>query len=227
LARHAARRNRYTYTYDKRWRGRKVINKAWFARLDKLVEAVQGPEDWDVLIYGDGSGSTRPNPIGWGTVLICRHNGLIHVENGAHSNGTVYLAEMMPYLLALDWYKAVIAPELPSVSQKVVIVTDNLSLAQTGSKLATGKIHLDSIEHHTAIWAGLDYLSRDGLEISYYHARRETHAGNMLADVISKYSRFAIETVMSPRDEAGNVVDPYYCVAGIQRPVAARRKPKH
>lgn len=201
-----------------------MIDKAWFAHLDQLVAEVQGPEDWDVLLYGDGSGSVWSRPIGWAAVLICKHNGLIHVEYGAASTGTVYVAELMPYVMALSWYKDNVAAELPSVSQKVVIVTDNIGLAHTGAKLAAGKIHLDAIEQHTALWAGLDYLSRDGLEISYHHACRETYHGNRLADVWSKQARFAIEKVIAPCDAAGSVVDPYYCVAGTQRPVAARRK---
>ena len=82
---------------------KKKNNKTEIFTIDECVQQL-GITNWDVLIIGDGSGSTWQRAAGWGAVVIDRATNIYSNLCGSFNIGTSTIAEIMPYVYSLIWY---------------------------------------------------------------------------------------------------------------------------
>lgn len=156
------------------------------------------PEDWDVVVVGDGSGTGYNAACGWAGVLIDRHLKLRKGLHGGMNSGTSYLAELLPYLQALAWYaegpgRAVLSDKMrrdPHARVVVHVVTDSEIVARQGSGRASrrkGRFY----------WAMIEALEQEGFVIHWHWKGRNLLAVNRLCDHIAGLSRKAMEALVA------------------------------
>jgi len=164
--------------------------------LQALVEhlGLAGPNAWDALIIGDGSGQDWELGGGWGGVLIDRYSSNRKLVYGAMKPCTVTLAELFPYLQALAWYTARDGPgrrrkkEINATGRnmQIHIATDSLVVATCG-------MHPESRKAHRELWAAIDAYRASGYNITFHHVQREVIDLNILVDEVSRQARLGIE----------------------------------
>lgn len=150
-----------------------------------------GINAWDVLIVGDGSGSTWDRAAGWGAVTIERETGHREVHAGLVNRGTVNFAELMAYVQALDWLASRERDRRdagsPARAYRVHIITDSDYCRVAGSRsprMAKKNVGLLSI---------LNTYVRQGFVLKWHHLPRENCALNSYADKLSKLMRKLVE----------------------------------
>lgn len=122
--------------------------------------------DWDLILIGDGSGLSATDPCGWAVVLIDRVTGIRRMLMGGQSMGTVTVAELMPYIAALDHFHLAmrgqqhLKPGQP-YDLTVHIFTDSQHTAKAGA----GK---HSRAKHGGLWAAMTYFERQGYRLRWH-----------------------------------------------------------
>jgi hypothetical protein len=148
--------------------------------------------DWDILLVGDGSGSKWDHPCGWATTLIDRATEGRKLVFGANNLGSVNMAEMLPYLMALSWFHQQFGKE--RLRQRapihVHIITDSQVTAQHGTRVAN---HALPNVGHRPFWAGIQELGRMGYRLTYHWAVRSDSTLNWMADLIAGLARREIK----------------------------------
>lgn len=106
--------------------------------------------DVDLLLVGDGSGTTHEKPCGWACVCFEPKTEEFRLERGGSSSGTNNLAELTPYVHCLWNYQVRLEKEEPlyRVCKKVVIVSDSEWVV----KCALGLYSKNALLH---LWEGL------------------------------------------------------------------------
>jgi len=150
--------------------------------VDALLQHLQVPA-WDILLVGDGSGSTWEGACGWSCVLVDRQTRGRKLFFGGMNVGSNYLAEAMPYLHALLWYhQASGKGRIHKFGlQRVAIVTDSASF--TNGLISTNP------EALPMFWGAWNEMKRMGYVIEPRWLRRSTISMNVLVDMIAGKSR--------------------------------------
>lgn len=151
-----------------------------------------GVTDWDALIVGDGSGSSISGAGGWGAVMVDRASGTRQLVLGAMTTCSNYLAELMPTLQAMLWYRG-------SLGQQVVarragtggfvtvhVVTDAEGLARAGNKQG------DRSGVAAPLWAALDRACEYKYRLVWHWVGRDRVDLNRLADYLSRTGRIEL-----------------------------------
>jgi len=151
-----------------------------------------GVTDWDALIVGDGSGSGVGGTGGWAATMIDRHTCYRRLLLGAMSTCSSYLAELMPTLQAMLWYRetlgrAVVARLAGTGGVATVhVVTDSQGLALTGNKT------LDRGGPAAPVWAALDRACGNKYRLVWHWVRRDQVDLNRLTDYLSRQGRLEL-----------------------------------
>jgi ribonuclease HI len=158
--------------------------------------------DWDVLIVGDGSGTSWERGCGWASVLIEHYSNRRKTFNGAMSVGTVNIGEVLPYVQAMSWYSR--GPGKARLHDRrtngvpdgremlhVHVITDSEVVANQGNNPERRK-------SNTEWWAALDHIASKGYLIHWHWMARDRLGLNVLTDHLSRASRVAIEAVDLP-----------------------------
>lgn len=161
----------------------------------ELLQAVldrTGITTWDILVVGDGSGSTWDRACGWASVLVDRESRGRRAFYGAMNLGSVNFAESMPYLQALNWYDANVGKARLKQQDhiNVHIITDSQVVAQWGVS-AQNQPHPP--RKHLPVWAGMRAYYELGYRCTWHWAPRMTTQFNWLADCIAGLSRRGLE----------------------------------
>lgn len=194
---------------------------------DNAVEAAQeqellgaiihrlGIRQWDLLLVGDGSGSGWAQSCGWASVLIDRNNLLGRVAArrffyGAMNQGSVNIAEAMPYLQALQWYDVHFGKEMLKTRGllQVHVLTDSQTIAHWGTQAMTNEVALP--RKCLVIWAAMRELRRLGYHITMHWAPRMTTQLNWASDLVAGLSRTHI------KDALGITIDPTIAIRAAQ-----------
>ena len=172
-----------------------------------------GVRTWDIAIFGDGSGSGWNVGVGWGATLVERKSGNRKTFYGGMSQGTVSIAELMPYIHALSWYTEHgkrVGDE--SVSTKVVLVSDSQVLVTSGQKFAEARYAMSGVTWAREYWAAIAEFARRGYRFQYVWAARETTALNVFADALARTAFYAMKILPKPVfTDADTPVSPYEC----------------
>ncbi len=146
-------------------------------------------DDWDIVIFGDGSGSNWSRAIGWAGVVIDRASWHRELFYGSSNKGTVNVGELLPFIQGLtwwlDWAKK---KDLSRQVRKVWCISDSAHTVQTG-KCRDKR----DIRANRGLWLVLALLEREGFELHWQHMHRATAAMNCLADHLSRQARVSLE----------------------------------
>lgn len=179
-----------------------------------LSELKIGPNDWDALIVGDGSGTGWEKAAGWGAVLIDHYGSYRKIFHGAWSNGTSHIAELSPYIEVLSWYAA--GPGKlcrgdakkdgdPNAVARVHIVCDNSNIVNQGNRSCERNVY-------PWLWDAISGIERQGFLLKWHWIGRSRLALNRLVDLLSRVARVQSEAVLDVCNETllsetGQVLD--------------------
>lgn len=153
-------------------------------QLEELVtELVLG--DPDVVVMGDGSGSTAELPCGWFYTLFDRRSRWLTEEWGGVSGGTNNYAELSPYLHAMWVYhtRTFGNGELrlkPNVS--VAIVSDSEITVRCGNRQYERRAN-------AGLWAQIEWYEAHGYRMYWHHVTRNSTPFHVKADRLANVAR--------------------------------------
>jgi ribonuclease HI len=153
--------------------------------LEELLKRL-GIDKWDILIVGDGSGSTWTREAGWAAVTIDRKTMSRRVTTGALNVGTVNIAEIMAYVQALECLVAEHEERRRDGEMKlyrVHILTDSDYCRQLGNR--PNRV----IKKNASLWSIFDVFALHGYRLHWHHIKRGTCALNLYCDELSKLAR--------------------------------------
>jgi len=148
------------------------------------VLAGLGIQAWDLLLVGDGSGSTWKIGGGWAVVVIESRSDNRRILTGSFSSATSMRMELFPYIWALDWYATAQYARLRALGRpcRTHILCDN----ETTVKQGNGEYSRRSL---SPWWAALDALKTRGFTLRWHWVARDTLALNSLCDHLSRHAR--------------------------------------
>lgn len=181
-------------------RTRKPEDPLLRASIAQVMTELGVPADsWDVLIVGDGSGTTWKTACGWSAVIIDRRTNARQMFNGAANFGTNHIAELSAYVYALMWYAngpgkealRAVGYARPGGHLAIHVVTDNQTIANQGNRLC-------SRDGGYELWAAIDAVVSRGYRLMWHWKDRNKLGLNRLTDHLSRQSRLAIEAIGPP-----------------------------
>lgn len=139
------------------------INESTMTNLFRM----HGVSRWDLMLIGDGSGSGATFPCGWAVTIIDRTTGTRTMLVGGQNMGSITLAEMLPYLLALQYFDVHMRGVIHAGGDRgrpdlvTHIFTDSQHVAMAGQgKHARSK--------YAALWAGMDHFDKNGYKLNWH-----------------------------------------------------------
>jgi hypothetical protein len=149
---------------------------------------------WDLLLMGDGSGTTYKTPIGFAALSIDRQSGLRHIFTGGYNHGTIGQAELLPYITALRFdYYSTLKTKLHS-RRRVTILSDSQVSVNVGNGDQTAHTNKD-------IWICFDWFKSVGYDLTWKWVGRNENDIHKLAHKMGNIVRKIID---SEKD-----IDPY------------------
>lgn len=156
------------------------------AELEALSSELSLPE-YDLLLLGDGSGTTCHESCGWACVAYNKLTDDIEFHNGSMSCGTNNFAELIPYCQALwhfdQFYKTVAAP---GVAGRVEIVSDSEVTVRCGNGIYARK-------GNGFLWSGIEWFEKNGYNIHWTHVRRNTNKFSKRCDWLAGETRISLD----------------------------------
>lgn len=158
-------------------------------------------KDWDILIVGDGSGSSWDRQAGWASVSIEKENNVRTVWTGAINYGTVNMAELMAYLQPLEWFASREIERRKKDNRylrtlNVHILTDSQYCQTVGE--TKGRI----ANKNAGFWGLFNAFSRQGFILHWHWMRRSDCDLNKFCDKLSRKAR-----ILHTKDLAKDVFD--------------------
>jgi ribonuclease HI len=159
------------------------------ALLERLVI-----DEWDYLVFPDGSGSNFNHACGWASVTIDKTTGSRIVRCGGTDSGTVNFAELMAALhplTCIDSHEDKVGETRPGgrrLEVHVHIITDSQYCQVTGQKSDR------AVHKNVGLWAAIDQFPRKGVILHWHHIPREDCALNSYVDRLSKLMKDRYKT---------------------------------
>jgi ribonuclease HI len=156
-------------------------------------------KSWDVLLIGDGSGSTWNRGAGWASVSIEHENMEVRTWAGGVNYGTVNFAEIMAYLQPLTYFQGrnkTLQGRNKTLQEALAytlrpytihIVTDSEYVQKMGDSKRRGAIK------NGTLWSCFDIMARQGFLLRWHWMRRDTSAFNTYCDTLSRFYRKLVE----------------------------------
>lgn len=127
----------------------------------------------DILIFGDGSGTTIGNPFAWACFVVDVESLSVRRLTGGGNCGTSNYAELSPYVNAIWW----IASNSTS-PKKIGIVSDSELTVKCGKREYERRAN-------GHLWASIEYFERSGFVICWHHVRRNINVLNATCDEVA------------------------------------------
>lgn len=183
---------------------RSLSDKAPVRPLEAVLQEL-GIRDWDLLLVGDGSGSMPEEPFGWACCLIEKSSGGRQIFYGGLSSGTINLAELLPYVHALDWYERHIVDGRPSPRgyRSVHVVSDSNTVVTWINQVNQGKLP-KKLRPIMCMLAGFRDL---GYSLNAHWIQRQTLLLNNAMDLLAVKSRLGITEGMKKAGQCLTGVD--------------------
>lgn len=198
-----------------------LTSETFLGPEDELLDRWHVGDDIDVVIVGDGSGTTKGKPCGWAATVILRTGpaaGQRKTTGGGMNTGTCNVAEIMPYIQALNWLATWREQHELRGPVKVAIVTDCEMVAFQGNRLVAGLKSLAAVAANAPLWHALMAYHRDGYSLRFIQKNRSTSALNSLADAWAGNYRHAISAVDPPVDANGDEISSHHCNPKVEDP---------
>lgn len=158
-----------------------------------------GIKTWDAIIVADGSGSRWNYPMGWACVLIDRMLQRRKLVFGANNVGTNQLAELTPFMFAMDWYAHDSGPgafhlqKLREENNPRDLIVHCVSDSEVVVKQGNGEYA--SGGYRGWRWLALEQLSMLGYRYQWHWIPRELCGLNRLTDDTSRRTRVALQDI--------------------------------
>jgi ribonuclease HI len=160
-----------------------------------------GIVDWDVVVFGDGSGSAWGKSCAWASVAVER-DGTRRVWWGGANSGTIDVAETMAVLWPLLWLAARETALVEGGGRRrqlrVHVVSDSQSVTARGDAAAppAGK--------NAMLWTLLRSLTRQGIVLEWHWIRRNTADLHAYADQLSRMVRAHVQAYNEQESVSAN-----------------------
>jgi len=136
-------------------------------------------ENFDLILAGDGSGTTYEKSCGW---FVSASRDCVTFHSGCRSDGTSNVAELLPYLQALEFYHA--KKDMDVV--RVLIISDSELTVRCGCRQYGRNANL-------SLWSSMDWFEANGYSLTWRHTPRNKHLPHKLADCMAKHLRCSVE----------------------------------
>lgn len=144
---------------------------------------------WDLLIFGDGSGTGRDSGGGFASVLFDSRLGIRSHLVGAQTMTTINRMELSAYSQALAYhFEGLLNGVVRDPPYRVFIFTDSEATAKAGNKLWAIKKNLD-------MWQSINWFEIQGYRIRWHWVPRNSTPYNELSDHLAGSARAAINVV--------------------------------
>jgi ribonuclease HI len=168
-----------------------VTSELLAAEAEALSETL-GIAGWDLMLVGDGSGTTAETPCGWHCSVFDRRTGGAYQLFGSANAGTNNFAELAPYVHALWTHNArAYAGGRPFEPLRVEIVSDSEVTVRCGNRQYERRAN-------GALWAAVEWFERNNYRLHWVHVRRNTNPLSALSDRVAGSARAAISRLESP-----------------------------
>lgn len=151
------------------------------ADMEELASALNLGE-FDLLLVGDGSGTTHAKACGWCCHYYDRRTGEVVTHSGGTSGGTNNFAELMPYVQAL-WYDQACKQ---MGQRRVAVVSDSEITVRCGNKVYVRRAN-------ACLWRAIEWFEENGYTFAWTHVRRNTNPVSTRSDKIAGASRKLFE----------------------------------
>ena len=158
--------------------------------LEDFLKEFQIPEDWDILLIGDGSGSTYQAGIGWAGIMLDRASGRFITIAGAQTNGTVTIAEIYPYWQLLRYHRYQMHKKSRDKPYKVFAFCDNKGVVSCANDEEDPSTNLD-------YWVAFKLIKTPFYQTQFTHLPRDSNYLHNLVDQISVSAREYIQNLNS------------------------------
>jgi ribonuclease HI len=159
-----------------------------------------GLEPHDLLLLGDGSGTTHREPAGWACIAydLALKQAVVHA--GGLTAGTNNFAELMPFVHAL-WFHTRQHKDKITPGCKVAVVSDSEVTVRCGNRLY-------SRQANGFLWAGVEWFEQHGYDIKWHHVLRVTDIWNEFSDALAGQSRLAMIKLNQVAHDLGDRILP-------------------
>jgi len=164
--------------------------------VTKLQELLQrfNIRKWDVLLIGDGSGTTWDKPVGWSVILLDLVTGRRQLLTGARNRGSINRVELQPYLEALAYhYYGLYKGNLPPRIIDVHVISDSEVTVKCGRGEYQRKTNND-------LWCMLDFWKTKGYNLTWHYVKAHVPGepeAHVLTDKVAGESRKRMELAPS------------------------------
>lgn len=138
-----------------------------------MLSAILDLPPHDLLLVGDGSGTTADRPCGWCCYAACDGNVVVHY--GGTSHGTNNYAELALFLHALWHFDATAKRQAKT---RVCLVSDSELTVRCGNRQYARNAN-------GALWASADWFETHGYALRWFHVRRNSNPYHTSCDAIA------------------------------------------
>jgi ribonuclease HI len=143
-------------------------------------------DEYDLFLFGDGSGLTWEIGGGFATFIVDRNKQLRKHMIGARTLSTVNRMELSAYTEALSYhYECVMDRKIQKPPYKVVVLTDSELTERVGNGVYSRKANGD-------LWQVIDWFTTRGYRIRWVWVPRNSTPYHELADYLAGAARRAL-----------------------------------
>jgi len=150
---------------------------------------------WDLLLFGDGSGLDWKGAGGYSAFLVDRRLHARAVVIGGRSHSTVNRMELTAYTEALSYhYYKLLSESVKDPPYRVWVFSDSEYTIKCGSREYGRKANLD-------LWTVVDWYETRGYRIRWRWVPRNSNPLHAKADQLSGNARKALKPILVPDQE--------------------------
>lgn len=140
---------------------------------------------WDLLLIGDGSGTSAETAGGWCVFAVADKPPTRRCLYGGTNAGSNINSELVPFVMGMNWYHSSLGSErLRQFGEASVhIITDSQYVADVGRK--TCELGSTLPQSHTILWGALRTSRMLGYEIDFHWVPRLSVGLNAAADAVA------------------------------------------
>jgi ribonuclease HI len=153
------------------------------------------PNQWDLLLFGDGSGLEWKGAGGYSAFIL---DGRTHARAcvvGGRSHSTVNRMELTAYTEAISYhYYKLLGESIKEPPYRVWVFSDSEYTVKCGNRDYNRKANLD-------LWTVVDWYETRGYRIRWRWVPRNSNPLHATADRLSGRAREALKAVLLPDDD--------------------------
>jgi len=163
--------------------------------LSEFLKQQEIPSDWDLLLFGDGSGLKWEMGGGFAAFIIDRARGLREHIVGALTRTTMNRMELGAYVHALAYhYHDILAGKIAEPPYNVWIFSDSKFTVTTGQGRNRAKANAD-------LWSMINWFETRGYRLHWRWVARNSNPLGAMADQLAGKARRDINALQLSSEE--------------------------